>query len=176
MSPRRYVQSVFIPLFSSPYENILFLLCKGRPLPQSILTAQPACRSSSICSSSYLSTTPRRTGQNVRWEIHQAAGLLACAHGSLTPPRFSPSRPSTEVSLSPSPGHGRRRVQPRHLQWICTAPDRKMLSLKSASFPGSHGESLAGSLEKSRIRMCLMKCIFSCQSAHGSNFAALKSV
>lgn len=84
MSPRRYVQSVFIPLFSSPYENILFLLCKGRPLPQSILTAQPACRSSSICSSSYLSTTPRRTGQNVRWEIHQAAGLLACAHGSLT--------------------------------------------------------------------------------------------
>lgn len=102
MSPRRYVQSVFIPLFSSPYENILFLLCKGRPLPQSILTAQPACRSSSICSSSYLSTTPRRTGQNVRWEIHQAAGLLACAHGSLTPPRFSPSRPKTEVSLSPS--------------------------------------------------------------------------
>ena len=56
------------------------------------------------------------SGQNVRWEIHQAAGLLACAHGSLTPPRFSPSRPKTEVSLSPSPGHGRRRVQSRHLQ------------------------------------------------------------
>ena len=176
MSPRRYVQSVFIPLFSSPYENILFLLCKGRPLPQSILTAQPACRSSSICSSSYLSTTPRRTGQNVRWEIHQAAGLLACAHGSLTPPRFSPSRPKTEVSLSPSPGHGRRRVQPGICSRFVPLPMNSCRHKKVLQYPFDHGEPLLGSLGKSRIRMCLMKCIFSCQSAHGSNFAALKSV
>ena len=47
---------------------------------------------------------------------------------------------------------------------------------KCASFPGSHGESLAGSLEKSRIRMCLMKCIFGCQGAYSSYLTALKLV
>ena len=154
----------------------LCLLCKSRPLPRYFCPCSRPAVILTMIVLLFVHDTPENTGHLPVWEIHQAADLLFCAHGSLTPPRFSPSRPSTEVSLSPSPGHGLRRVQPRHLQWICPAPGRKMLSLKSASFPGSHGESLAGSLEKSRIRMCLMKCIFGCQGAYSSYLTALKLV
>ena len=48
----------------------------------------------------FVHDTPENTGYLPVWEIHQAADLLFCAHGSLTPPRFSPSRPSAEVSSS----------------------------------------------------------------------------
>lgn len=78
---------------------------------------------------------PRHPGKGtpVPWEVHQAADLLLCAHGTLTPPRFSRGCPHcvipeprgcdwAEVSLYPFPPYGRRRVQTRHLQLVCTAP------------------------------------------------------
>ena len=105
---------------------------------------------------------PRHPGMGtpVPWEVHQAADLLLCAHGTLTPPRFSRGCPHcvipeprgcdwAEVSLYPFPHPGRRRVQARHLQLVSLAPGRLQRQYKRMpAAPIDHGEPLRRLLGK----------------------------
>lgn len=126
---------------------------------------------------------PRHPGEGtlVPWEVHQAAELLLCAHGTPTPPRFSPSCPHCVIPAIAGAVTGQKYHYPvSHLMaaagyspgicsWFESLPaDIRAYIRKSApaSFP-ILANPCEGSLGNVQFvpETYLMKCVFSFQSA-----------
>lgn len=86
------------------------------------------------------------------WESHPSAVLAE--------PSFDGSIIISFSTSSPPPGAAPAFV----MDFYRSETEEKQLEKPNGLFPLPHGESHAGSLEKSRIRTCLMKCVFGCQS------------
>ncbi len=131
---------------------------------------------------------PRHPGKGtpVPWEVHQAADLLLCAHGTLTPPRFSPSCPHCVIPANAGAVTGQKYhctlshlmavagCRPGICSWFVPLPaDYSDRTCMSHCRP-DHGEPLRRLIGK-LFRTYLMKCIFGCQGPEHSSFCRTQS-
>ena len=125
---------------------------------------------------------PRHPGKGTRvpWEVHQAADLLLCSHGTLTPPRFSPSCPHCMIPANAGAVTGQKYhcilshlmtaagCRPGICSWFLPLPTDFQRLKSYVSLPPDHGEPLRRLFGK-LFRTYLMKCIFDCQGSMHSN-------